>query len=147
MSLGSHNSESVASNEDNNSSVSDTSYNTTMMSDDDDESLHPDIELDALPSLFLRNQLRYEEMKHREPNKLPPEKFEYDNDLSATATCLAQILLTIEKRGGSKILFDEIVKVIFAWVKAITSSIHCGIKLIVERGTISLTVWIQFSLI
>lgn len=87
--------------------------------DSDDDSMHCD-DFENLPSLFLQNKLRYEQMKHTlNEHTFAPDRFVYDNDISATATCLAQMLLVIERHGGTKSLFDEIVKIIFEWVKEV----------------------------
>ncbi|MGA0862227.1 MAG: hypothetical protein ACO3P6_04990, partial [Pelagibacteraceae bacterium] len=105
----------------NDTDASDSTFNTYDLSGYDNEYMefdHDNMSLDDnLPSMFVRNQLRYDEMKHRLPNpQIPvPEPFQYNDDISAAATCFAQILLVIEKHGGTKSMFDDIVKIIYAW--------------------------------
>jgi hypothetical protein len=81
-----------------------------------------DYEEDVLSHLFASKQLQYEAKSEKKRKKW---NF-YQNTLSAQVTMFAHLLAIVDKHGGNKYLYNEIVECIVTWVNVPQHPVqHC----------------------
>ena len=80
----------------------------------------------TLPSMFLDVSSMYDSIKALIPpdERKPTVRKKPRGELSYTAIALTQLLKIINKNGGSKEMFDDVLEFIFEWTKAHKSIFH-----------------------